>query len=105
MPRTGFCSHGFQEVYSLQWFDKTRCVYFFAESFVLRFIFSNCDNVSLFLAVFRIYDPEFIATSLDEAYLNVSNVCEERGLTGEEVSFKTDMSFLQFVTEVLIDYL
>ncbi|TVU46154.1 hypothetical protein EJB05_05672, partial [Eragrostis curvula] len=36
--------------------------------------------------VFRRYDPNFIATSLDEAYLNITNVCSERGITGEEVA-------------------
>jgi hypothetical protein len=35
--------------------------------------------------VFQRYDPNFIATSLDEAYLNITNVCIERGITGEEV--------------------
>lgn len=37
-------------------------------------------------AVFRRYDPNFIATSLDEAYLDITNVCIERGITGEEVA-------------------
>ncbi|WVZ59839.1 hypothetical protein U9M48_009932 [Paspalum notatum var. saurae] len=32
------------------------------------------------------YDPNFIATSLDEAYLNITNICIERGITGEEVA-------------------
>jgi hypothetical protein len=36
--------------------------------------------------VFQRYDPNFIATSLDEAYLNITNVCIERGITGEEVT-------------------
>ncbi|GJM95915.1 hypothetical protein PR202_ga12708 [Eleusine coracana subsp. coracana] len=36
--------------------------------------------------VFRRYDPNFIATSLDEAYLNITNTCIERGITGEEVA-------------------
>ncbi|RLN17261.1 calcium-transporting ATPase 2, plasma membrane-type-like [Panicum miliaceum] len=36
--------------------------------------------------VFQRYDPNFIATSLDEAYLNITNVCIERGITGEEVA-------------------
>ncbi|CAN6317595.1 unnamed protein product [Urochloa humidicola] len=36
--------------------------------------------------VFQRYDPNFVATSLDEAYLNITNVCNERGITGEEVA-------------------
>jgi hypothetical protein len=43
--------------------------------------------ISVFVAlVFRRYDPNFIATSLDEAYLNITNICIERGISGEEVS-------------------
>lgn len=42
--------------------------------------------IKVFVAlVFRRYDPSFIATSLDEAYLNITNICTERGITGEEV--------------------
>jgi len=36
--------------------------------------------------VFQSYDPSFIATSLDEAYLNITSVCIERSITGEEVA-------------------
>ncbi|XP_072955886.1 calcium-transporting ATPase 10, plasma membrane-type-like [Typha angustifolia] len=36
--------------------------------------------------VFRKYDPEFIATSLDEAYLNITETCIKRGITSEEVA-------------------
>jgi len=36
--------------------------------------------------VFQRYDPSFIATSLDEAYLNITSVCIERSITGEEVT-------------------
>uniref|UniRef100_J3LQT9 DNA polymerase kappa n=1 Tax=Oryza brachyantha TaxID=4533 RepID=J3LQT9_ORYBR len=36
--------------------------------------------------VFQRYDPNFVATSLDEAYLNITNVCFDRGITGEEVA-------------------
>ncbi|XP_010905640.2 DNA polymerase kappa isoform X1 [Elaeis guineensis] len=36
--------------------------------------------------VFRRYDSDFIATSLDEAYLNITEYCNERGLSGEEVA-------------------
>lgn len=38
------------------------------------------------MSVFCRYDPNFIASSLDEAYLNVTEVCSERHLSGEEVS-------------------
>ncbi|KAG1347920.1 hypothetical protein COCNU_06G017490 [Cocos nucifera] len=36
--------------------------------------------------VFRRYDPDFIATSLDEAYVNITEYCNERGLSSEEVA-------------------
>uniref|UniRef100_A0A453HF14 DNA polymerase kappa n=1 Tax=Aegilops tauschii subsp. strangulata TaxID=200361 RepID=A0A453HF14_AEGTS len=36
--------------------------------------------------VFQRYDPNFFATSLDEAYLDITEVCSERGITGEEVA-------------------
>ncbi|KAJ0229871.1 DNA polymerase kappa [Hirschfeldia incana] len=36
--------------------------------------------------VFRNYDPNFIAGSLDEAYLDITDVCQERGLSGGEIA-------------------
>ncbi|KAH0977823.1 hypothetical protein GBA52_027542 [Prunus armeniaca] len=36
--------------------------------------------------VFEKYDPDFVAASLDEAYLDVTEVCKERGTTGEEIA-------------------
>nr|XP_011457873.1 PREDICTED: DNA polymerase kappa isoform X2 [Fragaria vesca subsp. vesca] len=36
--------------------------------------------------VFRKYDPNFLAASLDEAYLDVTEVCKERDTTGEEIA-------------------
>lgn len=36
--------------------------------------------------VFRNYDPNFMAASLDEAYLDITEVCREKGLSGGEVS-------------------
>ncbi|PON74817.1 DNA repair protein, Rev [Parasponia andersonii] len=36
--------------------------------------------------VFQKYDPNFMAASLDEAYLNVTDVCKEKGVTGEEIA-------------------
>ncbi|KAL9231958.1 hypothetical protein vseg_007116 [Gypsophila vaccaria] len=36
--------------------------------------------------VFQKYDPNFIAASLDEAYLDITNVCRERELTSDEVA-------------------
>ncbi|XP_009760130.1 DNA polymerase kappa [Nicotiana sylvestris] len=36
--------------------------------------------------VFQNYDPNFLAASLDEAYLDITTVCEERGITGGEVA-------------------
>lgn len=39
------------------------------------------------MLVFQNYDPNFMAASLDEAYLDITEVCKEREITGEEVSF------------------
>lgn len=39
-----------------------------------------------FKPVFQEYDPNFMAASLDEAYLDITNVCKERDLTVAEVS-------------------
>jgi DNA polymerase kappa len=36
--------------------------------------------------VFQKYDPNFVAASLDEAYLDITEVCKEKCGTGEEVS-------------------
>ncbi|ESQ30482.1 hypothetical protein EUTSA_v10011295mg [Eutrema salsugineum] len=36
--------------------------------------------------VFKNYDPHFIAGSLDEAYLDITEVCRERGLSGGEIA-------------------
>ncbi|KAL4181547.1 hypothetical protein AMTRI_Chr12g271690 [Amborella trichopoda] len=36
--------------------------------------------------VFQRYDPHFIATSLDEAYLDVTVICKEQGMDGREVA-------------------
>lgn len=36
--------------------------------------------------MFQKYDPNFLAASLDEAYLDVTEVCKEKCTTGEEVS-------------------
>jgi len=37
--------------------------------------------------VFQRYDPNFIAGSLDEAYLDITEVCRERNVKSEEVSW------------------
>ncbi|KAM0007231.1 putative DNA-directed DNA polymerase [Helianthus debilis subsp. tardiflorus] len=37
-------------------------------------------------AVFQEYDPNFMAASLDEAYLDITNVCKERDITVAEVT-------------------
>lgn len=37
------------------------------------------------LLVFQTYDPNFIAASLDEAYLDITEVCKERGVSVGEV--------------------
>ncbi|KAF6139067.1 hypothetical protein GIB67_010793 [Kingdonia uniflora] len=36
--------------------------------------------------VFRKYDPNFIASSLDEAYLDISEICKERGISSGEIA-------------------
>ncbi|KAL2460330.1 DNA/RNA polymerase superfamily protein [Abeliophyllum distichum] len=36
--------------------------------------------------VFMQYDPNFLAASLDEAYLDITSICNERGMTGGEVA-------------------
>ncbi|KAF8019917.1 hypothetical protein BT93_G0569 [Corymbia citriodora subsp. variegata] len=36
--------------------------------------------------VFQRYDPNFIAASLDEAYLDITEVCKERGVSAGEVA-------------------
>ncbi|KAJ8763532.1 hypothetical protein K2173_002415 [Erythroxylum novogranatense] len=36
--------------------------------------------------VFQKYDPNFMATSLDEAYLDITDVCKERDMTGGEIA-------------------
>nr|GMC89586.1 DNA polymerase kappa isoform X1 [Ipomoea batatas] len=36
--------------------------------------------------IFQKYDPNFLATSLDEAYLDITRICKERGVTGAEVA-------------------
>ncbi|VAI02591.1 unnamed protein product [Triticum turgidum subsp. durum] len=45
--------------------------------------------------VFQRYDPNFFATSLDEAYLDITKVCIERGITGEEVASELRDAVLQ----------
>ncbi|KAL3138793.1 hypothetical protein ABBQ32_005635 [Trebouxia sp. C0010 RCD-2024] len=37
-------------------------------------------------AIFRDFDPDFEAGSLDEAYLDISAYCEQHGMTGAEVA-------------------
>lgn len=37
--------------------------------------------------VFREYDSNFTAASLDEAYLDITEVCKERDITAEEASY------------------
>ncbi|XP_059448478.1 DNA polymerase kappa-like isoform X1 [Corylus avellana] len=36
--------------------------------------------------VFQKYDPNFMAASLDEAYLDITNVCKQRGITSGEIA-------------------
>lgn len=61
----------------------------FAFGFLLSALSLNdcCVTHGLFLVllVFQRYDPNFMAASLDEAYLDVTEVCREKGTNGEEV--------------------
>ncbi|XP_057788133.1 DNA polymerase kappa isoform X2 [Salvia miltiorrhiza] len=36
--------------------------------------------------VFHRYDPNFLAASLDEAYLDITNFCNDKGMTGAQVA-------------------
>ncbi|VFQ78262.1 unnamed protein product [Cuscuta campestris] len=36
--------------------------------------------------IFQTYDPNFLATSLDEAYLDITKICNQRGIAGAEVA-------------------
>lgn len=38
------------------------------------------------MLVFRNYDSNFMAASLDEAYLDITEICKERGIAGGDVS-------------------
>lgn len=46
--------------------------------------YNHCS--SLTRKVFQRYDPDFIAASLDEAYLDITEVCRERDLSSDEVA-------------------
>ncbi|GJN24066.1 hypothetical protein PR202_gb11779 [Eleusine coracana subsp. coracana] len=52
----------------------------------LVFVPPKFERYTHYSELTRRYDPNFIATSLDEAYLNITNTCIERGITGEEVA-------------------
>lgn len=43
--------------------------------------------------VFQRYDPNFISASLDEAYLDITEVCRERDMKSDDVSMLADKSF------------
>ena len=49
------------------------------------------------MTVFRQYDPHFVARSLDEAYLDITEKCMQRNMTSEAVSagykFSTNTSY------------
>lgn len=48
------------------------------------------------LIVFQRYDPNFLAGSLDEAYLDITNFCNDKQITGAEVNY-FDLPFLMFL--------
>lgn len=64
----------------LEYISILQLLIFFPKNVLVCLILFNC-----YLTVFQKYDPEFTATSLDEAYLNITEVCKERGATGAEV--------------------
>lgn len=58
----------------------------------MRLTIVFCWSISLhifLILVFQKYDPNFMAASLDEAYLDITEVCNERDLTSGEVSSMT----------------
>lgn len=55
------------------------------------------------LLVYHKYDPNFIAASLDEAYLDITQICKERGVSGEEVGAYSLLTVL--VISVLFSYI
>ena len=60
----------------------------FASSNSKCILYVKCLSFSIHLfvlLVFRRYDPNFLAASLDEAYLDITEVCKDRGLTSEQV--------------------
>lgn len=54
--------------------------------FALILCWFNPSFTCFLLLVFDRFDPNFIAASLDEAYLDITDICKERGVSGEEVS-------------------
>lgn len=40
--------------------------------------------------VFQKYDPNFLAASLDEAYLDITNYCNDKGMTAAEVWYRVN---------------
>lgn len=63
---------------------KGQILYFFGDSIIpyVKYVIM-CP----FKSVFHEYDPNFTAASLDEAYLDITQVCRERDITGGEVSY------------------
>ncbi|KAG8496841.1 hypothetical protein CXB51_008120 [Gossypium anomalum] len=45
-----------------------------------------CPDLIFVPTVFWNYDPNFMAASLDEAYLDITKVCEKRSITGAEIA-------------------
>ncbi|KAK5772436.1 hypothetical protein PVK06_048725 [Gossypium arboreum] len=45
-----------------------------------------CPDLIFIPTVFWDYDPNFMAASLDEAYLDITKVCEKRSITGVEIA-------------------
>lgn len=60
----------------------------------MRCISLNLADFNFFfsLVVFRNYDPNFMAASLDEAYLDITDVCRARGMVGAQVSFHVNFN-------------
>lgn len=49
-------------------------------------VFTSINLLCFSFLVFRKYDPDVMATSLDEAYLDITEVCRERSISSAEVS-------------------
>ncbi|XP_031129214.1 DNA polymerase kappa isoform X3 [Ipomoea triloba] len=55
--------------------------------------------------IFQKYDPNFLATSLDEAYLDITRICKERGVTGAELKSSEKVFTMRLASHVVQEWL